>query len=171
MDSTFAFIGLVIYILGLLAGLALVPLSLPGIWVIFGSATLYSLFVDFQSGTSDFWALSTLLCMGLLAEGLEFAITFWGGKKYNVSTGAIIASMVGSVIGAIIGFPIVMIGSLIGLLLGVFAGAFVYDLVIQKDPRQALQTAIGAFFSRITALFLKTILALFMVIYILMKTF
>ncbi len=153
------------------AGIILVPLGLPGAWLIFSSAALYSLFYNFTPGKTDFWTLLILLLIASLGEILEFLVSVWGGKKLKVSNGALIASIIGGLIGAVVGVPVFLIGSLLGLLLGVFLGALVYEFLVEKDFSKALKAALAVFFSRLVASFMKTCLALGMFVYLCFRLF
>lgn len=168
--SVLATAGFVLFILGLLTGLVLVPLGLPGTWLIVGLSVVYSLFRDFQAGRNDFWVLLVVILLAGIAELLELGIGIIGARKFKVSSGAIVFSIIGGVIGAAIGVPMMMIGGLLGLFIGVFAGAFAFEMLQSKDYRLALQGALATFFCRITALFVKTFVAFMMVIYLLTKT-
>ena len=53
--SILSSLGLVIYVLLLLAALLLVPLGFPGTWLMVVVSFVYSLIADFQTGKSDFW--------------------------------------------------------------------------------------------------------------------
>lgn len=171
MLTLFAGLGWILYLLGLMGGLILVPLGFPGTWVIVLCAFFYSIFTDFQAGRSDFWPLFFVILMAVVAELLEFGIGILASKRTKVSNGAIVASIIGGLFGTMIGLPIFIIGSFLGLLLGTFLGAFVYEIVQVKDFRRALRVATASFFSRITAMFVKTMVALAMVIYVLTTTF
>ena len=152
-------------------GIVLVPLGLPGVWIIVGSAFLYSLFFDFVPAGGDGWVIAILVALAIFAEVLEFLVGVLGGKKLDVSTGAIICSVVGGLIGAIVGVPVFLIGSLLGLLLGAFLGALIYELIATKEVGPALKAALAVFFSRMVASFLKTCIALGMGIYLVFKLF
>ena len=97
---------------------------------------------------------------------IEFLVGTLGGKKFEVSTGAIVASFIGGLIGAIIGVPVFLIGSLLGLLLGVFLGALVYEWIVTRNLGIALKSAIAVFFSRLVASFMKTCIAIAMGVYL-----
>lgn len=155
----------------ILIGIIFVLFGLPGTWIIAAGAFLYSIFFDFKPGSSDFWVVFILVIAAILGELLEFAVSILGGKKMNVSTGAIIASIAGGIIGAIVGVPVFLIGSFLGLLLGTFLGAFVYELIMTQKLEIALQSASGVFFSRVIATFMKTSVAIGMGIYIGFKLF
>lgn len=156
-------------LLGSFVGIALVPLSLPGTWIIWILAFIYSLLWNFSHAVSDFRVLAFLLLLALFGEGLEFLVSFWGGKKLQVSNGALWSSIVGGFIGAFIGVPVFLIGSLLGLLLGTFLGAFLYEYFQTKVLSSALLSALAVFFSRLVASFMKTSLAVIMWIYLYYK--
>lgn len=164
-------LGVIFYILVLLAGLLIVPLGLPGIWLIVAGALVYSFFGDFDPGRSDFWVLFFTFLLALVGEGIEFYVGVVGSKKMKVKTGAIVSSLIGGILGAIIGVPVALVGSLLGLFAGVFLGAFIYELFVEHDIQKAVQAALVVFFSRVTALFIKTVVAFGMVVYLLMKLF
>lgn len=159
------------YILSLLTGLVLVPLGFPGTWLIVLTAIVYSLAADFSALSSDWVVVLIAGGVALVGELLELGIGIIASRRFHVSNGAIVASIAGGILGAMIGVPVFLVGSLIGLFLGVFLGALAYELCVQRDFRLALKSALGAFFSRVTALFVKTVMALGMVVYLLVKTF
>jgi uncharacterized protein YqgC (DUF456 family) len=161
----------IVLVLLILAGIVLVPLGLPGTWIIVGGAVLYSFFYNFSPTSSDLWVIAILIILAVIGEVLEFLVGTLGGKKLEVSTGAIVASFVGGILGAIIGVPVFLIGSLLGLLLGVFLGALIYELIVTKDMGLALRAAIAVFFSRLVASFMKTCIAVVMGIYLGFKIF
>ncbi|MBI2339456.1 MAG: DUF456 domain-containing protein [Deltaproteobacteria bacterium] len=169
--SILSSLGLTIYVLLLLTALLLVPLGFPGTWLLVVISFVFSLVADFQAGKSDFWVLFTVGALAIIGEALEFGIGVFGGKKMNVSNRTIVASLIGGIVGAIIGVPVLLIGSLIGLFLGVFLGAFASEMLEKRDWRKAFQGALACFFSRITAMFVKTGIGFAMVVYLLVKTF
>lgn len=162
--------GFILFVLALLLGLALVPLGFPGTWLVVATAFVYSLARDFQPGKPDFWVLLIVIVLALLGEAVEYGIGVIGSKKLNVSSGAIIASIAGGFVGAIIGVPVFLVGALLGLFLGAFLGAFLYEIIETKKIKPALWAATATFFSRVTAMFVKTFVALVMVIYLLTKS-
>lgn len=160
-----------LYVLSLLAGLALVPLGLPGTWLIAAAAFLYAGVAQFNPLYSDWWTLGPVVVMAISAEVVEMGLGVMASKKMDVSNGAVMASLIGGVLGAMMGVPIPLLGSLFGLLLGTFAGAFIYEIALGKEMSVALTSAFATFFSRMTALFVKTLIAFVMVIFLLVKTF
>ncbi len=161
----------ILFVLSLLGGLIIVPLGFPGTWLMVIATFLYSLVANFQTGKSDLWVLGIATLLALLAEGVEYGIGIMVGRKFKVADGTVVASLVGGILGAIIGVPMALIGSLLGLFLGVFAGAFAYEMYKHRDWKKSLNASFGAFFSKVIALFIKTMVAFTMVIYLLVKTF
>lgn len=164
-------IAFIFYILILLGSLIVVPLGFPGSWLMVLVSIIYSFVGDFQSGKNDLWVIAVMGVLAGLGEVLEFGIGIMASKKMNVPNGAVISSLVGGLLGVLVGVPVPLIGSMIGLFVGTFLGAFIYELIERRDVALALQSALGAFFSRATALFVKTIIAFVMVVYLLVKTF
>ena len=169
--SILSTLGLIIYVLLLLAALLLVPLGFPGTWLMVVASFVYSLVTDFQTGKSDFWVLFIVVVLAVVGEVLEFGIGVWGGKKMSVSNRTIVSSLIGGILGAFIGLPVLLIGSLVGFCLGVFLGAFISEILEKKDWRKAFQGALACFFSRVTAMFVKTGIGFAIVVYLLVKTF
>lgn len=162
---------LLVFIL-MLIGIALVPLTLPGTWLIAGAGILYSLFYEFDGGAaSAWWVNGWLLGLAAFGEVMEFGVGTLGGKAVRVSNGAVLAAFVGGIIGLIVGVPIFLLGSLVGLFLGAFLGAFIYELLVLGSVGAALKTACAVLATRIVASSLKMALAVGMSIFLAFKIF
>ncbi len=168
--AIFESIGLILYIIVLLGGLIIVPLGFPGTWLMVIASFVFSLLGDFQSGRSDFWVLFLVVLMAVIGEVIEYMVGIMGSKKFQVTGGAIVCSIIGGLIGAFIGIPVVVIGSLLGLLVGTFLGAWLYEIILNRDIKKSFQMALAVFFSRVMALFVKTTIAFAMVVFILIKS-
>jgi len=165
-----AAIGLVFLMIAV--GIVLVPLSLPGTWVIVLSSVLFSLFFPFDGGaTSAFAVNAKLIGVAVFGELMEFGVSTLGSKPLKVSNGAIACAFVGGIVGAIIGVPVVLVGSLIGLFLGAFLGAFIFEWVTLKDFKRAFVNACAVLATRLVAMVLKSALALGMGLYLMFKLF
>jgi uncharacterized protein YqgC (DUF456 family) len=160
---------LVLFILLLIVGVAIVPIGLPGTWLIVLDAFFYSLIRDFD--TKDWKVLLVVGTLALLGEAIEFLSGILGAKSQKVPNGAIIASMIGGIVGAIIGVPVFLIGAVLGLLLGTFIGALLYSLITHPHAGEAIRFAFVILFSRVISIFAKTSVAVTMVIYLLFKVF
>jgi uncharacterized protein len=160
----------VLLCLFLLAGVVMVPFTLPGTWVIVLAALLYSLVKDYHI-VGDWKVLLVLIIMAVAGEVVEFVTGALGAKKADVPTGAVVCSMIGGILGAVIGVPVFLIGALLGLLIGTFLGAFIYQLIKDGQVRVALKDSFVVLTSRVIAIFAKTAIAVGMAIYLLWMTF
>lgn len=150
----------------------MVPLSLPGTWVIALAGLLFSLFDSFDAGaTSALWVLGWLLGLALFGEIMEFLVGTVGGKAVKISNGAILAAFIGGLVGLFVGVPVFLVGSLVGLFVGSFLAALVYEWVTVKSFKTAIVTACAVLATRMVATFLKTVLAIGMGVFLGYKIF
>jgi uncharacterized protein YqgC (DUF456 family) len=163
-------LGFVFLCIGL--GLLMVPLGLPGTWVIVIGAVVYSLFFGFDGGASSALAVNAILIgIAVFGEIVEFFVGTLGSKPLKVSNGAIVCAFIGGIVGAIIGVPVFLIGSLLGVFLGAFLGAFIWELATLGSVGRALTNALAVLATKVVATFLKTALAIGMAVYLLFKLF
>lgn len=156
----------------IIGGICLVPLGLPGTWIIVAAGAVYSFFYGFDGGLSSaLWVNLALIGAALFGELMEFVIGTFGSKSFKVSNGAIACAFIGGIIGAVIGVPVFLIGGLIGLFLGAFVGALVWEWATLKSFGRALVNAFAVLTTRVVAAFLKTALAVGMGIYLMFKIF
>lgn len=131
---------------GLLVGLVLVPLGLPGLWIMLGSVLAYWMAVP--DGSVGLITLLVASALVVVAEVLEFTIAGRYARKYGGSRRAGWGAMLGGVVGAFVGVPVPVVGSLVGA----FAGAFVAELTVARAARGApVQVATGALIGRVVA--------------------
>ncbi len=170
MHQILSVVYLVLFCLFLLAGIVMVPFTLPGTWMIALGAVLFSLVRDYKA-SSDWVVIAIVVGLALLGEIVELATSAFGAKKEHVPTGAVVCSLIGGLVGAIIGVPVFLIGALLGLLIGTFLGAFLYSLVKKGNVAEALSQALVILASRVVAIFAKTSVAVCMAVYLLFKVF
>lgn len=157
--SLMPMLALALLFVGLLGGLVLVPLGLPGLWVMLGVAVLYSVLLP--AGGIGWITLAVAGVLILLAEFLEFTIAGKYTKQYGGSKRASWGAIVGGLVGALVGVPIPVIGSLIGAFVGSFAGAYVGELTVHRDSRNNPTTvAKGALVGRAVAAAVKSAIGL-----------
>ncbi len=137
----------------LLLSLALVPLGLPGIWLMVLAATVYL----WVAPVAPFGWLVIVGCVAIatVAEVLEFVLSASYTKKYGGSTWGAWGALVGGLVGALIGVPIPIIGSVIGAFVGAFGGALVMELSRGATSEGATRAATGATIGRAIAMALK----------------
>lgn len=144
---------LLILALVIVVSLLMIPLGLPGLWIIIASAFAYRILVP---GTIGVITLVGITIMGIVAEVFEFTLAGQYARKYGGSRRASWGAILGGTIGAIIGFPVPIIGPIIGGFAGAFAGALVGEMSRGKDAGNAPRVATGALIGRAIAAAMKT---------------
>lgn len=137
-----------------LLGLMLVPLGLPGLWIMLGSAFTYWLAVP--SGGVGVFTLVVVAGLVIAAEVVEFSVSGRYARRYGGSRRASWGAVLGGLVGAVVGVPVPVVGSLAGAFAGAFAGALVAELTVPRERRgEPLQVAKGALLGRVVAAALK----------------
>jgi hypothetical protein len=136
----------------MLLSLFLIPLGLPGTWVMVAAAAAY--------GPLTGSPLRVGLVIGavLLAIAGEVADVLLAGKyakQYGGSRRAAWGAIGGGLLGALVGVPVPIIGSIVGAFLGAFGGALVAELTTGSGRDIATRAATGAVVGRATAAVFK----------------
>ena len=130
-------------------GLVLVPLGLPGLWVMVAGVVGYGWLTDFRSvGVATMAVVLGLAFLGEIIEawlGFRFARTFGGSRR------SAWGALAGGIVGAGLGVPIPIVGSVIGAFLGSFAGAALFEYSLSRTPETAVRAGWGAVVGRATA--------------------
>src|SRR5256886_6274450 len=130
-------------------GLGLVPLGLPGLWVMVAGIVGYGWLTDFRSvGVATIAIVLGLAFLGEIIEawlGFRFARTFGGSRR------SAWGALVGGVVGAVIGVPLPIVGGGIRAFLGSFAGAALFEYSLSRTPDTAVRAGWGAVVGRATA--------------------
>lgn len=138
-------------VVGLLAGLVIVPLGFPGIWVMIGVLTIAAALDEVAPLTLLF-----LVAFGVLAEIAEWVIVKKTSARYGASNRAFWGAIVGGLIGIVVGLPIPVVGMLAAGILGTFVGAAVVALWETRRLRPSGRAAWGAVVGRAFAAAFKT---------------
>ena len=154
-------------ILGMAAGLVIIPFGLPGIGVVFGSALLYALATQFNSGIS----LNLILILGvltILGETADNWLMAAGAKRFGASTAAAWLSLLGGFVGALtLGPLLAVVLSVIGPVVGAFLGAFIAVVLYERRQKQNWQEALragwGTLLGRLAGIALKMVVGVGMV--------
>ena len=143
---------IVILCLILLVSLFIIPLGLPGLWVILAAAVGYSILVPNSIG----WiTLVGIAVIAVIAEIIEFTLSGTYAKKYGGSRRASWGAILGGIVGAIVGVPIPVIGSMIGGFVGAFIGALVFEYSRGTSVGSSTRVATGALIGRAVAAAMK----------------
>ncbi|MBA2882616.1 hypothetical protein HNR65_002970 [Desulfosalsimonas propionicica] len=160
---------LFVLILCCIAGIVLVPLGMPGTFVILAGAVFYNLIQGAM--VFSLLVLALLLGLAIVGEVLEYILGVSMATKRGASRRAAFGGIVGGIVGAFAGVPVFLIGPVIGLFAGVFIGAFVVELAVKKDAAASFRSATGAFYGRVGATLVKTLIGITMVVVLCMQVF
>jgi uncharacterized protein YqgC (DUF456 family) len=136
-----------------LAGLALVALGLPGLWVMVLAVVTYGWLTDFQR--IGLATIVTVFVLAVIGEVIEAWLGFGFARRYGGSKRAGWGALFGGIVGAIVGVPVPIIGSVIGAFIGSFAGAVVFEYS-KSGAGTALRAGWGALLGRAAATAAKT---------------
>src|SRR2546425_5160644 len=104
-----------------LAGLVLVPLGLPGLWVMVAGVVGYGWLTDFRSvGVTT---IALVLGLALVGEIVETWLGFRLARRYGGASRAGGGAPGGGVVGAVVGGAVPVIGRLVARVVWVVAGA------------------------------------------------
>jgi uncharacterized protein len=149
----------------MLVGLMLVPLGLPGIWLIVGAAAIYNPLTGTEAiGTMT---IVMVLVLATIAEVIEFTLAARFTRQYGGSKRAGWGAILGGMIGAIVGVPIPVIGSVIGAFVGSFAGALIAEWSRGTQTGPATRVATGALLGRVAATAAKIAIGFVMAVWVL----
>ena len=139
-------------------GLVLVPLGLPGLWVMVIGVIGYGWLTDFR--TVGVATIVLVLVLAFLGEIIEMWVGFRLTKRYGGSNRAGWGALIGGIIGAVIGVPVPIIGSVIGAFVGSFAGAMLFEYTLSATTSTAVRAGWGAVLGRAAAAAVKIALGL-----------
>jgi len=142
-------LAIVVLAAALLVGLLLIPLGLPGLWVMVGGILAFGWLTGFRSvGVA---MIAIVLALAFLGEIIENWIGFRYAKRYGGSSRSGWGALIGGLIGAVIGVPVPVIGSVIGALLGSFVGAALFEYTYSRHVGIASRAGWGAVVGRAAA--------------------
>lgn len=151
-------LAIAVLLIGILGGLILVPLGLPGLWVMVGAILIYGWMTDFRS-----LGLATIIIVLVLAfvgEIIESWLGFRFAKRYGGSSRSGWGALIGGIIGAVVGVPVPVIGSVIGAFLGSFVGAALFEYTASRRLDVATRAGWGSVVGRAAAAAAKIALGL-----------
>jgi len=148
----------------LILSLILIPLGLPGTWIMVAAALGYWILVP-TGGVGMVTVIGTGL-LALFGEIIEFSLSGRYARKYGGSRRAGWGAIIGGIVGAFVGVPVPIVGPVIGGFLGSFAGALVAELSRGSGGGTATRVAWGALIGRVTAAAAKVAIGIVMIVWI-----
>lgn len=136
-------------------GLLLIPLGLPGLWLMVAVLAAAAL-----AGAVAWPTLAALVVLGFLAELAEYVAVQRFSLRYGGDNWTFVGAIAGGVAGALVGTPVPVIGALVGLVLGTFGGAVAVTFYRRRDLDASLRVGRGALLGRAAAAALKTLAGL-----------
>lgn len=147
----------------LLGALLLIPLGLPGTWIMFAAAIGHSLLIPGRI------TLFTIIGTGVLAltgEIIEFVLSMRYTRRYGGSRRAEWGAVAGGILGAFMGIPVPIIGPVIGAFLGAFLGAMAFELSGGTGGGAATRVAFGALVGRAIGAAVKVAIGMLMAVWV-----
>ncbi|HMC56965.1 MAG TPA: DUF456 domain-containing protein [Gemmatimonadaceae bacterium] len=141
----------------MLVSLFMIPLGLPGTWVMIAAGVGYSILVPNSIGM---FALIGTVALAVVAEVFEFTLAGKYARKYGGSKRASWGAVIGGTVGAFVGVPVPIIGPILGAFAGAFLGALVFEYSRGSGAHASTKVATGALIGRVVASALKVAIGL-----------
>lgn len=139
-------IGILVLASTALAGLILIPLGLPGLWLMVLGVIAYGWLTGFA--TVGVGTIGLVVGLAMAGEALEAWLGFRVARRYGGSSRAGWGALIGGIAGAVVGVPVPIIGSVIGAFLGAFAGAAAFEYLGASSLEGAARAGWGAVLGR-----------------------
>jgi uncharacterized protein YqgC (DUF456 family) len=146
-----------LFVVAMLVSIFVVPLGLPGTFIMVAVAIAVNYFVAAGIG---WWAIGLSLALAVIAEVLEWTLSARFALKYGGSKRAGWGALLGGFVGAFAGVPVPVIGSMIGAFAGAFLGALVAEYTQpNSNASTATRVATGALIGKAAATAMKLAIA------------
>jgi uncharacterized protein YqgC (DUF456 family) len=125
------------------AGLFMVMVTLPGLWLMAAVSAGYCLLT--HQHYLGIKSLVALLILALLGEAAEMGIGGAAARKAGGGRRAALGGIIGGIVGGVVGsfvFPLVL--SIVGVCLGSFVGAALLEMLGGESADHSLRIGIGA---------------------------
>lgn len=145
--SLLAVLGLLVMVVGLV----IVPLGLPGTWLMLLVVAGGSL-----AGRVAPTTLAILTGVVLVSELAEFLLVRAASARYGGSPADFWGAVAGGLVGVVVGAPVPVVGSLVAGVAGTFVGATAVALWRTRRPGEAARVGWGAVLGRAFSAAVKT---------------
>ena len=149
----------------LVAGLVLIPLGLPGLWVIAGAALAFNSLAGAERVSTA--TVIGVFLLAVTAEVIEFMLAGRFARRYGGSRRAGWGAIIGGIVGAIVGVPVPIVGPMLGAFAGSFAGALLAEFSRGTGGGPATRVATGALLGRVAAVAMKAAIGCVMAAWVL----
>jgi uncharacterized protein YqgC (DUF456 family) len=170
LSQIVSLLGFILFNITLLVGLLLIPIGLPGSWLILLSSFVFAAFTGFEDISRTILLL--LLALAVIGELIELLLGVLVAKRFGASKfgmwGAFFGGIIGGVAGTVV-FPLV--GSIAGAMVGAFAGAFVLECLVEIRTEDRLRAGFGALIGRVIATTMKLGIAFVMVAVVILRLY
>jgi uncharacterized protein len=150
----------------LLISLFIIPLGLPGTWVMIAAGVGYSILVP---GSIGMVALVATTAIAVVAEVFEFTLAGKYARKYGGSRRAGWGAIIGGIVGAIVGVPVPIVGPILGAFAGSFIGALLAEFSRGAQAQAATFVAWGALVGRAVAAAMKVAAGLVIAVWLMVS--
>ena len=140
-----------------LAGLLLVLIGLPGVWIMVVTTSLVAWW-QWDEGMFSVWTLAAILALAVLGEVVEFLGGAAGSRRAGGSGWGVAGGVVGCVVGGIVGtfaIPIPLIGTLIGACVGGGLGTWLAEMAAGQKMDVAVRSGLGGGVGRLVGTLAK----------------
>ncbi len=146
------------FVLAMIVCVTLVPLGIPGTFIMVGLAVVADIWLHTGIG----WvAIGIASVLAALAEVFEWTLSASLTRTYGGSSRAAWGAVIGGFAGALVGVPVPVIGSVIGAFVGAFLGALAGEYSRPgSDGTVAARAATGALVGKAAATAVKLAIAI-----------
>jgi uncharacterized protein YqgC (DUF456 family) len=153
-----SWVGLGLMLASDVVGLVLIPLGLPGLWLMVLGFLGFGWLTQFR--TVGLVMVGAVVGIAAVAEIIEWWLGFRIARRYGGSTRAGWGALLGGIIGAAVGAPVPVLGSVIAAVVGSFLGAAAMEYTRSLAVRRATRVGWGAVVGRAAAAAVKVALGM-----------
>ena len=140
----------ILAVLLMVVALLLIPLGLPGLWIMVGVLAIGAVYKAVGLIT-----IAAVVVIAGIAELLEFVFVKRLNERYGGSRKAFWGAIIGGIIGVFVGLPVPILGSVIAAFVGSFIGSAIVTLAETRDLRAAHRVGWGVVLGRALAAVVK----------------
>lgn len=130
--------------------LLLIPLGIPGLWIMVGIVA-----AGLAAGQVSLGVFLFLLGLAIAAELAEWVSVDRLGRRYGGSARTFWGALLGGAIGVVVGTPVPVVGSLIGAFVGTLVGGALATWIETRRIGGSLRAGWGALLGRTVAVGVK----------------